>query len=56
MLSSGYDMTDKRQITTATVACIRPAKDQVSQHYSLDWGEVPKVPPLAEDLLAVDID
>ena len=56
MLSSGYDMIDTYQITTATVACIRPAQDQVSQHYSLDWGDVPKVPPLAEDLLAADGD
>lgn len=49
-------MADTHQITTATDACITPANDQAGQNSCLDLGEVPKAPPLAKDLLAVDGD
>lgn len=36
-------------------ACTQPIQDQASQHADIDVGGAQELPPLAEELLTVDV-
>lgn len=51
---SGYGRAVTHELSAAVTAYTRPALDQASQNFSVDWGEPQELPSLPEELLGDD--
>lgn len=50
----GYGSAVAHEFLAAVTACIKPALDQASQNFSMDWRETHELSSLPEELLSGD--